>query len=249
MAKRYARECGKAYESLRLIVAHLGSGISVSAHAEGRMIDVTNSREEGAFSTERAGGVPAMQLVELCFSGRYTQREVEAALFREGGLYSYLGTKDLVEVEQRIDSGAAHAKLVFGAMVYQIAKEIGAMAAVLQGRVDALLVTGGMAHSQLLLSALEALRGLDCRHGALSGRRRIAGPGRGRTARAARRRRSLRDGYGSRGNAVEQKLLTTETGRAALKRRVRCDFCPRLSAHCSAVCGKPNHMGKGWTRT
>lgn len=159
VAKRYARECGRTYESLRLIVAHLGSGISVSAHAEGRMIDVTNSREEGAFSTERAGGVPAMQLVELCFSGRYTQREVEAALFREGGLYSYLGTKDLVEVEQRIDSGAAHAKLVFGAMVYQIAKEIGAMAAVLQGRVDALLVTGGMAHSQLLLSALEAYVG------------------------------------------------------------------------------------------
>lgn len=154
VAKRYAREQGKAYESLRLIVAHLGSGISVSAHADGRMIDVTNSREEGAFSTERAGGVPVMQLVDLCFSGRYTRDQVEAALFREAGLYSYLGTKDLLEVERRIAAGDRKAELVFDAMVYQIAKEIGAMAAVLRGRVDALLLTGGMAHSDRLVTAL-----------------------------------------------------------------------------------------------
>jgi butyrate kinase len=154
VAKRYARERGKAYESLRLIVAHLGSGISVSAHENGRMVDVTNSREEGAFSTERAGGVPAMQLVELCFSGKYTQRQAEALLFRDGGLYSYLGTKDLVEVERRIQSGDARAKSVFDAMVYQIGKEIGAMAAVLHGHVDAVLFTGGMAHSQRLVAAL-----------------------------------------------------------------------------------------------
>ncbi len=155
VAKRYGREQGRPYESLRLIVAHLGSGISVSAHAHGRMIDVTNSREEGAFSTERAGSVPVMQLVELCFSGRYTQKQVEAALFREAGLYSYLGTKDLLEVEVRIASGDAQAKLVFDAMAYQIAKEIGAMAAALRGRVDALLLTGGMAHSDRLVSALQ----------------------------------------------------------------------------------------------
>jgi butyrate kinase len=155
VAKRYARECGKAYESLRLIVAHLGSGISVSAHENGRMVDVTNSREEGAFSTERAGGVPAMQLVELCFSGKYTQKQVEALLFRDGGLYSYLGTKDLMEVERRIESGDATAKGVFEAMTYQIGKEIGAMAAVLHGRADALLFTGGMVHSQRLVSALK----------------------------------------------------------------------------------------------
>ncbi|MGA8874107.1 MAG: butyrate kinase, partial [Candidatus Korobacteraceae bacterium] len=154
VAKRYARECGKADESLRLIVAHLGSGISVSAHADGRMIDVTNSREEGAFSTERAGGVPVMQLVDLCFSGRYTRDQVEAALFREAGLYSYLGTKDLVEVERRIAAGDNKAELVFDAMAYQIAKEIGAMAAVLRGQVDALLLTGGMTHSDRLVTAL-----------------------------------------------------------------------------------------------
>src|SRR5208283_4512232 len=137
VAKRYAREHGKAYESLRLIVAHLGSGISVSAHENGLMVDVTNSREEGAFSTERAGTVPTMQLVNLCFSGKYTEKQVEGLLFREGGLYSYLGTKDLVEVERRIASGDAKAKTVFDAMVYQIAKEIGSMAAVLHGRVNA----------------------------------------------------------------------------------------------------------------
>jgi len=154
VAKRYARERGKAYESLRLIVGHLGSGISVSAHDNGRMVDVTNSREEGAFSTERAGGVPVMQLVDLCFSGSYTKKQVEALLFRDGGLYSYLGTKDLVEVERRIASGDENAKIVFAAMVYQIAKEIGAMAAVLRGRVDAVLFTGGMAHSERLVRAL-----------------------------------------------------------------------------------------------
>jgi len=154
VAKRYARERGLPYESLRLIVAHLGSGISISAHENGRMVDVTNSREEGAFSTERTGGVPAMQLVDLCFSGNYTHKQVEAQLFRDGGLYSYLGTRDLVEVERRIQSGDARAKAVLDAMTYQIGKEIGAMAAVLHGHMDAVLFTGGMAHSQRLISAL-----------------------------------------------------------------------------------------------
>lgn len=154
VAKRYAREHDWKYSDLRLIVAHVGSGISVSAHAGGRMIDVTNSREEGAFSTERSGTVPCMKLVELCFSGKYTAREVEAMLFREGGLASYLGTKDLQEVERRISEGDGRAKLVYDAMVYQIAKEIGAMATVLSGRVDAILVTGGMAHSMRFTGSL-----------------------------------------------------------------------------------------------
>lgn len=154
VAKRFARERSQAYESLHLIVAHLGSGISVSAHANGRMVDVTNSREEGAFSTERAGGVPAMQLVDLCFSGKYTRNQVEALLFREGGLYSYLGTKDLQEVECHIAAGDEPASTVFSAMAYQIAKEIGAMAAVLHGQVDAVLLTGGMSHSQRLVGSL-----------------------------------------------------------------------------------------------
>ena len=154
VAKRYARERGQSYNALRLIVAHLGSGISVSAHKAGRMIDVTNSREEGAFSTERAGTVPVMQLVDLCFSGKYTRQAVEALLFREGGLQSYLGTKDLIAVEKRVATGDTRAAMVFDAMVYQIAKEIGAMATVLRGQVDAVLLTGGMAHSERLIATL-----------------------------------------------------------------------------------------------
>ncbi len=159
VAKCYARKAERPYESLRLIVAHLGSGISISAHEGGRMIDVTNSREEGAFSSERAGGVPAMRLAAHCFNGRTTYKEVETALFREGGLYSYLGTRDLAEVERRIAGGDAKAAAVFEAMVYQIAKEIGAMAAVLSGRVDALLLTGGMAHSGMLVENLRRFVG------------------------------------------------------------------------------------------
>jgi butyrate kinase len=154
VAKRFARESGRSYESLRLVIAHLGSGISVSAHENGLMVDVTNSREEGAFSADRAGGVPSMQLVELCFSGRYSQKQVEELLFGEGGLYGYLGTKDLVEVERRIIDADRRAHTVFSAMVYQIAKEIGAMATVLCGKVDALVITGGMAHSQRLVDML-----------------------------------------------------------------------------------------------
>ena len=154
VGKRFAKEQGKSYDRLNLVIAHVGSGISVSAHTRGRMVDVTNSREEGAFSTERSGTVPCMKLVELCFSGKYTAKQVEAILFREGGLYSYLGTKDLVEVEKRIDAGDAKAKLVFDAMIYQIAKEIGAMSAVLSGKVDSILLTGGMAHSVRLTGEL-----------------------------------------------------------------------------------------------
>jgi butyrate kinase len=156
VAKGFAREQGRRYEDLRLIVAHLGSGISVSAHEFGRMVDVNNSREEGPFSTERAGSVPAMMLVDLCFSSKYTRRELENRLFREGGLYSYLSTRDLVEVENRIAAGDLKAALVWEAMIYQIAKEIGAMAAVLKGRVDAVLITGGMAHSEQLVKTLSA---------------------------------------------------------------------------------------------
>jgi butyrate kinase len=156
VAKRFARETGKPYPSLRLVVVHAGSGISVSAHADGRMIDVNNTREEGPFSTERAGGVPVMELVDLCFCGKYTRKEVETLLFREGGLQAYLGTKDLQEVERRIDAGDAKAALVFEAMLYQIAKQVGAMAAALEGRVDAILLTGGMAHSARFSSSLSS---------------------------------------------------------------------------------------------
>jgi butyrate kinase len=154
VAKRFARERGVPYATLRLVVTHLGSGISVSAHEGGRMVDVNLAGQEGPMSTERAGGLQWFSVVQLCFSGRLTQDGIYNALFREGGLYSYLGTRDLREVENRIAAGDTQAALVFDAMVYQVAKEIGAMAAALNGRVDAILLTGGMARSDKLIAAL-----------------------------------------------------------------------------------------------
>lgn len=154
VAKRYARERGVAYESLRLVVAHVGGGASVSVHRGGLGVDVLNPREEGPFSMDRAGGVPVLKLAGLCFSGQYRLADIERMLFAEGGVYSHLGTKDLVEVERRIVAGDERARLVFEAMAYQIAKAIGAMATVLQGEVDAVLLTGGMAYSSRLVEMI-----------------------------------------------------------------------------------------------
>jgi len=153
VARRFARETGRTYESLRLLVIHMGSGITVSAHRDGRMID-NNTIEEGPFGPDRTGALPARALVKLCFSGRFVQKELDHRIFGDGGLFAYLGTRDLQEVERRIDAGDAKAALVLEAMIYQIAKEAGAMAAVLQGKVDALLLTGGMAFSQRMVAEL-----------------------------------------------------------------------------------------------
>lgn len=159
VARRFAREQRRPYEELRLIVAHLGSGISISAHQGGRMIDVNLAGQEGPMSTERCGSLQLLGVVDLCFSGRFTQRQLWDAFIREGGIYSYLGTKDLIEVERRIFQGDSKAALVFDAMVYQVSQQIGAMAAVLQGRLDAILFTGGMAHSEKLVADLRAAVG------------------------------------------------------------------------------------------
>jgi butyrate kinase len=153
VARRYTRELGCAYESLRLIVLHLGSGISVSAHQDGRMID-SNSIEEGPFGPDRTGSLPVRALNRLCFSGQFTQAQLDRHLFGEGGLFAYLGTRDLVEVERRIAAGDREAAAVIDAMVHQIAREAGAMAAVLRGNVDAVLLTGGMAYSERLVGLL-----------------------------------------------------------------------------------------------
>jgi butyrate kinase len=154
VARRFAREQLRPYDSLRLIVLHLGSGITVSAHRDGRMIDSNNSPEEGPFGPDRTGWLPVRQLIQLCFSGAYTEKQLDRMAFGEGGLFAYLGTRDLMEVERRIDAGDARAAQVFDAMIYQIAKETGAMAAVLKGKIDAVLFTGGMAHSQHLVRRL-----------------------------------------------------------------------------------------------
>jgi butyrate kinase len=155
VARRYAREQGRAYQDLRLIVAHLGSGITVSAHQNGWMID-SNSIEEGPFGVDRSGGLPVRALVKLCYSGRFTQEQMDRHVFGDGGLSAYLGTHDLVEVERRIDAGDREAALVFEAMVYQIGKEAGAMSVALKGKVDAILLTGGMAYSEKVVTMLRS---------------------------------------------------------------------------------------------
>ena len=153
VARRYAHGAGRSYESMRLIVVHMGSGITVSAHRDGLMID-QNTPEEGPFAPDRTGWLPVRQLIKLCFSGQYNEKQLDRMVFGEGGLYAYLGTRDLLEVERRIDSGEALAEQVYDAMIYKLVKEIGAMVAVLEGRVDALLLTGGMAHSERLVGQL-----------------------------------------------------------------------------------------------
>jgi butyrate kinase len=155
VSRRYARDQGRPYRDLRLIVAHLGSGITVSAHQDGRMID-SNSIEEGPFGVDRSGGLPVRALINLCFSGRFTESQLDRQVFGDGGLFAYLGTRDLIEVERRIDTGDREAATVFDAMVYQIGKESGAMAAVLKGKVDAVLLTGGMARSERVVKLLRS---------------------------------------------------------------------------------------------
>ncbi len=153
VARRYAREQGRTYQALRLIVAHLGSGITVSAHQDGRMID-SNTIDEGPFGVDRCGGLPVRALIKLCFSGKYTQEQLDRHVFGEGGLSAYLGTRDLVEVERRIDAGDHEAARVLESMVYQIGKQAGAMAVALMGKVDAVLLTGGMAYSERVVTML-----------------------------------------------------------------------------------------------
>lgn len=153
VARRFARESGRAYRDLRLIVLHMGSGITVSAHRDGRMID-NNTPEEGPMGPDRTGSLPVRALIKVAMNGDHTERQLDRMVFGEGGLFAYLGTRDLKEVERRVDSGDSRAEAVYEAMIYQVAKETGAMAAVLEGRVDALLLTGGMAHSERLVSRL-----------------------------------------------------------------------------------------------
>lgn len=141
-------ELGKSYEDCRLIIAHLGGGVSIGAHAGGKIIDSTTSRGEGAFSMDRSGQLNSWELAKLCFSGRYDKKTVLKMLNGEGGVSAYLGTKDFRQVEEMMLDGHELAGQVFHGLVYQVAKEIGAMATVLEGRFDAIVLTGGIAYSQ-----------------------------------------------------------------------------------------------------
>lgn len=145
VAKKYARQVGKHYEELGLVVAHLGGGISITAHRNGKMIDVNNANDEGPFSPQRCGTLPITGLAEYCFSSGKTKEQVMAELIKKGGMIALLGTDNMKEVKKRIDSGDRQAELIVRAMAYQIGKEIGAYCAILEGKVDAILITGGLA--------------------------------------------------------------------------------------------------------
>lgn len=150
VARRHAASKGQKYEDMNLIVAHLGGGISVGAHEKGRIIDVNNALDgEGPFSPERTGGLPVGDLVKLCYSGKYTLEEMKKKIKGNGGLVSYLGTNDAREVSEMIEKGNKEAELVYKAMAYQISKEIGSCATVLKGKVDGIILTGGIAHDKL----------------------------------------------------------------------------------------------------
>ena len=154
-ARKIAAGLGKHYDEVNLIVVHLGGGISVGAHKKGKIIDVNNALDgDGPFSPERAGSLPAGDLVKLCFSGEYTKEQVLKLLTGGGGLYAYLGTTNAIEIQQRIAAGDTKAAEVYEAMAYQVAKEVGACAAVLEGKLDAIALTGSLVYSQLLLDSL-----------------------------------------------------------------------------------------------
>ena len=156
IARQAALALGKKYEEANFIVAHLGGGISVGVHCQGKVIDVNNALNgEGPFSPERSGGVPVGALVDLCFSGKFTQEEIRKKITGQGGLVAYLNTNEVREVLKRREQGDEKAKLILEAMAYQVAKEIGAGTTVLKGQVDAIILTGGIAYSPELVNMVK----------------------------------------------------------------------------------------------
>ncbi|HWQ61746.1 MAG TPA: butyrate kinase [Negativicutes bacterium] len=154
VARKVAKEKGRRYEDLNLVLAHLGSGISIAAHRKGRMVDVSNGKDEGAFATDRCAGLPSTTLIKLCYSGKYGEQELQRLVMGAGGLYAYIGTRDVREAEKRAAEGDAQADLVLDALAYQVSKVIGEMAAVLEGDIDYIVLTGGIAYSQRITAAI-----------------------------------------------------------------------------------------------
>jgi butyrate kinase len=155
ISRIYAKKTGKKYEELNLIVVHMGGGISVGVHCKGLVVDVNQALNgEGPFSPERSGTLPVIDVIKACFSGKYTEKELNKMVVGKGGYAAYLGTNNALEVENRITAGDKDAEFYSQAMAYQIAKEIGAASTVLEGKVDAVLLTGGMAYDDLFVDKI-----------------------------------------------------------------------------------------------
>jgi butyrate kinase len=150
-ARRAAKALACSYQELNLIVAHMGGGISIGAHKQGRVVDVNNALDgDGPMSPERSGTLPAGDLIRLCYSGRFTFQEMMRMVNGRGGLMAHLGTTNTKEIQQRVQAGDKKAELVFKALAYQVAKSICALVAILGNKPDAIVLTGGMAHSEML---------------------------------------------------------------------------------------------------
>jgi butyrate kinase len=157
---RYAAEIGRRYEDLNLVISHIGGGVTVTAHEKGRMVDSNDViNGDGPMAPTRAGSLPAVALIKLCFSGKYTEKELYDRITKNGGLVDHLGISDVREVLKRIEDGDERAKLVYDAMIYQIGKNIGAYAAVLKGSVDAILISGGLANDPYLIRKIKDMAG------------------------------------------------------------------------------------------
>ena len=156
VAKRFGKESKRGYENLNLIVVHMGGGVSVGAHQNGRVIDVNNALDgDGAFSPERAGSVPVGDLIKMCFSGEYTQAEVYSKIVGKGGYVAYLNTNDARDVLREKQEGNEFAELIYNAFIYQVSKSIGEMATVLKGKVDSIILTGGIAYSPIVVADIK----------------------------------------------------------------------------------------------
>ena len=157
VAKRYGKESGKGYENLNLVVVHMGGGVSVGAHNHGKVIDVNNALDgDGPFSPERSGSVPIGDLIKMCFSGKYSEAEVYGKVVGKGGFVGYLNTNDVKGVIDKMEAGDKECENVYKAFVYQISKAIGEMSVVLEGKVDQIIFTGGIAYSPTLVPDLKA---------------------------------------------------------------------------------------------
>ena len=155
VSRQHSKSIMKKYEDLNLIVVHMGGGITIGAHKKGRVIDVNNGLDgEGPFSPERSGTLPVGQIVNMCFSGKYTKEKIKKMVKGEGGLVAYLGTNSAYDVEKRAVAGDKEAKFYYEAMAYQVSKAIGSMCPVLKGNVDGIIITGGVAHSKWFVNMI-----------------------------------------------------------------------------------------------